>query len=274
MSSNFVPQKETPHRAIICLLTEVARRVFSKTCDRLARRNKSGPTGWRKKAPGWGLALLVIALGLICLVPAFAMGEDDSFGRGEWAAVFNAETGVPSIFENVVIFDPSIDVDCLGAANYIGNFSGDEGFLIPKYLWHRVTRAESCREFLLQDWSNHLIFVSQRGDCDLGPTHDLVGRSLARIFELENDAGSIGSSGLRRIKHHSVNDSCPMWGQICPQLSARSSELPPEQTQLAESNCNKQCSHNDNGLPPLFPLVLIIIGGASFCFFYWLSGRW
>lgn len=30
---------------------------------------------------------------------------------------------------------------------------------------------------------------------------------------------------------------------------------------------------SDNGLPPLFPLVLLIIGAGSFCFFYWLGGK-
>jgi hypothetical protein len=46
--------------------------------------------------------------------------------------------------------------------------------------------------------------------------------------------------------------------------------LPPKQAQLTEPNDNEQCGKDSNRFPPFFPLALIVIGGASFCFFYWL----
>jgi hypothetical protein len=47
--------------------------------------------------------------------------------------------------------------------------------------------------------------------------------------------------------------------------------LSPKQTQLAQSNSNKQCGKDGDRFPPFFPLILIVIGGVSFCLFsYWL----
>jgi hypothetical protein len=211
---------------------------------------KSAPTGWRKKAPLWGLAALLIAVVVM-------MVSSESFGFG---AIIPMAENQPSRFsKSILVFD---------ASPYINKPYSISISISPK---------------IIQGWRSplHATFRGDQNSTAAIRYDGLKGVFVAVLRQRNTDITSNTFSGqISPINNGDMRDDAFVGhlmhtarfdAQISSLQNFSLAVLSQKQTQLTEPNCDKQTRKDGDRFPPFFPLFLVVVGGASFCFFYWLT---
>jgi len=153
------------------------------------------------------------------------------------------------LLEGVQIFNSSEIVNSSSAREDISDLRRCECSIVPQRFGERASTAERMRKPLFNCRRNTKsdILLSYLDDCDLSPTHHVVGRSLASVLNHHADTRDVESCWLRWREYTAFAEPYIFWLDIGSQLaSAVDDHYPDGSNQSTELKATHDNSDGSN----------------------------